>query len=85
VGQRLLVADVEHDSNRVRDHVRDPADPASPGHKTFDKERRRLSIVIELEVVSSGVKVVALEYKTVKLRVGKMLHDRLEDIKFDRE
>jgi len=41
--------------------------------------------VVELEVVSSGVKVVALEYKTVKLRVGKMLHDRLEDIKFDRE
>ena len=35
--------------------------------------------------MSSGVKVVALEYKTVKLRVGKMLHDRLEDIKFDRE
>jgi hypothetical protein len=41
--------------------------------------------IVELEVVSSGVKVVALEYKTVKLRVGKMLHDRLEDIKFDRE
>ena len=49
--------------------------------------RSKLDKKVELSEAntSSGVKVVALEYKTVKLRVGKMLHDRLEDIKFDRE
>jgi hypothetical protein len=41
--------------------------------------RSKLDKKVELSEAntSSGVKVVALEYKTVKLRVGKMLHDRM--------
>ena len=44
--------------------------------------RSKLDKKVELSEAntSSGVKVVALEYKTVKMRVGKMFNDRMVSI-----